>query len=553
MLNSRWMWLAVLWLPVLWLTGTPAFGQTLHEEIDRMVTARMEGLPAVPADDAEFLRRAWLDLAGTLPTAAAAREFFADPAADKRTQLIDRLLAGADFPRRLADAVSVMLLERREGHVVTDETWRKYLEESFAANKPWNVLVREIVSADGTEDPTRAGIRWLADGGRTDPHLRTQDFARIFLGCNMQCAQCHDHPYIQDYSQEEYFGLFAFLSPSGVHNSTQNKAFLIEQVVKEMVPFQSVFKPDEKHATGPRLPDGPEIEIPVTAAGAEFLAPPQDGLPGRPKFQPRRLLAEQLTASSYRQFARTTVNRFWFQLLGRGLVHPLDLDHSGNPPSHPELLDKLTIEFISHQYDVRWLLREIMLSSAYQRDGRLPVGTKPLEVKPASYRVALTRPLSAEQLARATAQALGHRSLLDEAKPPADGKFTFKDYVNGRLPLPANWQDLFVVFGGTFGHPAGQPEQDFRPSVEQSLFLENDRLIRAWLESAPGSLTERLSVIQNADLLADELYLTLLTRLPTTDERSEITVYFKDGDDRRATIQDLCAGILGSAEYRLNH
>lgn len=527
--------------------------QSLSADIDRIITAQAGGELAEPAGDAEFFRRVTLDLTGTLPASDDVRTFLADAAADKRLKAIDRLLGSPEYPRRMAELASVILLERRDGQLVPEAGWQAYLQEAFAAGKPWNELVRELLSADGSNEKTRPGLRLMADGGRSDGHVRTQDFARIFLGRNIQCAQCHDHPTISDYLQHDYFGLFAMLSPTGVHQNQEKQSILIETLVKEKVPFQSVFKPDDKRSTGPKLPGVTEVEIPPFVAGEEFAVAPQNGLPGRPKFQPRMLLAEQLTAPGYRPFARTTVNRFWFELMGRGLVHPLDLDHRDNPPSHPELLDRLTDEFVSHRFDVRWLLREILLSAAYQRGSILPAGVTAAEIPVTSYRVALSRPLSAEQLMHGTAAALGQRARLDAAVPAADVKFTYKDYVNGRLPPPENWRDALVVFRGTFGHPAGQAEVDFRPSVEQALFFENDRLIAAWLQPAPGSLLARLQGLEAPATIVDELYLTLFTRLPTDVEREEIVTLLGAGADRLAILQDVCAGMLSSAEFRLNH
>ncbi len=530
-----------------------AWGQTLSVEIDRLIVAQAGGPVAEPAGDAEFLRRVTLDLAGTLPTPEETRAFLRDLNVDKRTQAIDRLLNGNDYPRRMMELASVILLERRDGQLVSDAGWQTYLRESFTTNKPWNLLVRDLLAADGVDEKTRPGLRLMCDGGRGDPHVRTQDFARIFLGRNIQCAQCHDHPTITDYLQQDYFGLFALLSPSAVHRNKQQQPLLIETVVREKLSFQSVFKPENKQSIGPRIPGGSEAEIPVVVPGEEFVVPPQDGLPGRPKFQPRLIWAEQLTAPTYRPFARTAVNRYWFELLGRGLVHPLDQDHSANPPSHPQLLDRLTDEFIAHNFDVRWLLREIALSATYQRSSHLPDGLPAASVIPSNYRVALPRPLSAEQLAQATARALGHRARLDAAVPTQDAKFTYKDYVNGRLPPPENWRDVLVVFCGTFGHPAGQAEVDFRPSVEHALFLENDRLIAVWLQPTEATLTGRLQAMTDAAAIAEELYLALLARLPQEAERAEITAILKAQDDRLDAIQDICVGILSSAEFRLNH
>ena len=532
---------------------TVAHADELHGEIDRRIDAAAGGPLAGPASDAEFVRRAWLDFAGRIPTAAEARSFLDDKNPDKRTRLIDRLLASSEYPQRMQEAVSVMLLDRRDSKAISDEAWNGWLRTAFAANRPWNEIVRELLAADGTDEKTRPAIRFFIDGGRADAHLLTQDVARIFLGVNWQCAQCHNHPIVDDYKQAHYFGLYAFLNPSKVHTDKQSKAFLIEGVTRAKVEFVSVFVPDDKRATGPKLLDAGELAIPEFKPGEEFETPPdpKTGSPGVPKFRPRQTLAEQLTAPGNRPFARNAVNRFWFLLMGHGLVHPLDLHHSANPPSHPELLETLTDEFIAHRCDVKWLLREIALSAAWQRSSECPEGVAAADIRPERFRTALPRPLSAEQIARSLAVATGAQARLDATPGPAASKFTQKDYINGRLPPPDNWKDVFTLFASSFGHPAGQPEVDFRPSVEQSLFLTNDRLIAAWL-ATPGGLIDRLQPLDDISA-AEEACLTFLARRPSEEERTDLLAFLKGSGDRRESIIDLCRVLLASAEFRLNH
>jgi len=508
--------------------------EPLHAEIDRLVNAAAGGSVAAQSTDAEFLRRISLDLAGTIPTAAETRHFLEETAPDKRIQLIDRLLAGDDYPRRMQQALTVMWLERRAGTAIKDAAWNKYLRASFAANKPWDEFVRELIATDGSDEAARPAIRFFVDGGRADHHQLTRDVGRLFLGMDLQCAQCHNHPSIEDYLQADYFGLYSYLKQSKLQADKQKNSFLIETVTQARIEFQSVFTPEDKSQTGPRLPGGKEVEVPTfEKKGDEFASPAKDGLPGVPKFQPRKLLAEHLTSNENRRFARNAVNRFWFLMMGRGLVHPLDLLHGENPPSHPELLQLLTDQFVAHKYDVKYLLREIAVTAAYQRSSLLPDGVKATDVAEASYRVALAKPLSAEQMAWCLMTATGNLKRVTDTPAPKDSKFTYKDYVNDRLPLPDNLPDVLLLFGATFGNPPGEAETEFAPSTKHSLFLMNEKLVFDWLQPRDGSLMQRIVKLDDSKAVADELYLTLVTRRPETDEIDIVTEYLKQHKDRR--------------------
>jgi hypothetical protein len=528
--------------------------EPLHAEIDRLVKTALGGPPAAESTDAEFLRRISLDLAGTIPTATATRRFLEDTAAEKRARLIDRLLAGDDYPRRMRQAMTVMWLERRAGTVVKDAAWNEYLRSSFAANKPWNEFVRELVAAVGSNESASPAIRFFVDGGRGDHHQLTRDVGRLFLGMDLQCAQCHDHPSIDDYHQADYFGLYSYLKQSKLQADKKKNSFLIETVTQTRIEFQSVFAPNDKRQTGPRLPGGQEVEIPKFEKGKEFALPPKDGLPGVPKFQLRKLLAEHLTSNDNQRFARNAVNRFWFLMMGRGLVHPLDLLHSKNSPSHPELLTLLSERFIAHKYDVKHLLREIALTSAYQRSSLLPDGVKANGIAPVSYRVALAKPLSAEQMAWSLLTATGNLKRVAAAPVPEDSKFTYKDYVNDRLPMPENLPDVLTLFAATFGSPPGEAETEFAPSTKHSLFLMNEKLVLDWLKPRKGTLLQRLSMLEDSQAVAEELYLSLLTRRPEKNESDIVAEYLEQHKKRRRTaLAELAWALLSTAEFRLNH
>jgi hypothetical protein len=317
-----------------------------------------------PASDAEFLRRITLDLAGTIPTADQARAFLADADPAKREKLIDRLLASPDYARRMEQAITVMFLERRSGGKIPDAQWSAYLTKAFAANEPWDRIVRSMIASDGRADETRPAMKLLADGAGGDPNRMTNDVARLFLGRNLLCAQCHDHPSVKDYKQAEYMGLFAFLSASKLQDDPKTKKpLLAETATTGKIEFASVFSTAKKHQTGPRLVGGEEIAIPTFEKGKEYEQPPAKGAAGIPKFRPREMLADELVR--HPQFARNSANRFWFLFLGKGIIHPLDYDHQANPPSDPALLDSLTAGFVESGFDVRKLVRRIVTSPQY--------------------------------------------------------------------------------------------------------------------------------------------------------------------------------------------
>jgi len=481
------------------------------------------------ATDAEFLRRATLDLAGTIPTAEQARAFVADADPAKRAKLLDRLIAAPDYARRLEQAVTVMFLERRSGGKIPDAQWSESLRKSFAANEPWDRIVRAMISADGRADETRPMMKLLADGAGGEPNRMTQDIARLFLGRNLLCAQCHDHPTVKDYKQAEYMGLFAFLNQSKLQDDPKSKkAILVEGAGAAKVEFASVFSPAKKKQTGPRLPGLEEISVPVYEKGKEFDAP------GIPKFRPRELLADGLV--KHPQFARNSVNRFWFLFMGKGIIHPLDLDHRANPPSDPALLDALTKEFIDGGYDVRALVRRIVASEAYGRGGQ----------------TAPSKPLSAEQMAASVLLATGALETVTKAKPAE--KFSSRDYLSGKSAVPpSTLSEVQKLFVDVFGNAAGEAEVGFQPSMTHALFLMNDKLVLGWLRPREGNLVARLSALRG-DAVADELYLGVLGRFPTAAERKDLGSFLeRNAKDRGTALGQLAWALLASTEFRMNH
>jgi hypothetical protein len=521
----------------------------LHERIDSLIEAKAGGPLAPQADDAEFVRRLYLDLAGRIPTADETRAFLDDPAPDKRVRLIDRLLGSDDHVARMEQVLHVMLMERLGEH----EEWSKYLHDSVAANKPWDQMVREMLNPNPDDEATRGSAffysKRLENYGQNpvDIPALVRDVGRLFMGIDVQCAQCHDHLFVDDYKQEYYQGLFAFVGHLSLRTDVKFPA-VAEKTMAKKVDFVSVFVQQPK-SIGPKLPEMDEVAIPVFAKGEEFeIKPdPKKKIPGKLKFSTLPILAEQLPTADNQLFTRNIANRLWWLMMGRGLVHPLDLQHTGNPPSHPELLDLLGKELAAHQFDMRWLLRELALSRTYQRSSRFVESMASVdEIPPESYRLALEKPLLAEQMLVSVAVATETKiaGLTLDPKPGTEMPASVRKSL----------EPVTKKFAAAFANPPRDPEVDHHPALRGALFLMNDDTVMRWLEPKEGNLTDRLAKLDDNNKTAEELYLSILSRRPTDAERQEVADYFSKNSDRRPiAIRQLAWALLASNEFSVNH
>ncbi|HVW01279.1 MAG TPA: DUF1549 domain-containing protein [Planctomycetaceae bacterium] len=524
--------------------------ESLHEQIDRLIaagTSNYSQIAAPLADDAEFLRRITLDLTGTVPTIAQTRAFLADPAPDKRQRTIDVLLASPEYARHMEQTFDVILMRRLPAKHVKAEEWQAYLLASFAANKPWHEIVRTMMTTDGGDPATRGAARFLLDRD-ADVNTITRDVSRLFLGANLECAQCHDHPLVEDFHQEHYYGLAAFFNRSFVFTEKDKPTVLAEKGDGE-VKFESVFEIRDKKSPGPKT-TGPKVFSSATISDPTFAKPeeayvvaPADKVRPIPKFSRRAKFAEFVVSPENRRFCRSTVNRVWALLLGRGIVHPVDYDHTGNPPSHPALLALLTEEFANQNMDLKWLIREICLSQTYQRSSkRTAEGPAPADDR---FAVAIMKPLSPTQMAAAVLQATGET----DVQRAALGDKLNEEALHKQL---IGYQQRYVqLFGGL----AGKPTERFESTTDQVLYLMNDPQLLNLTMPHGNNLADRLLKLPADQMpaLADELYVSVFNRPPTPEDVQDVQQYLEGQTDRPAAMSQLIWSLVTSSEFRFNH
>lgn len=558
-------WLARLSLSVVLAAASEAASaEPLHAKIDQLIESQATGVEIAPsANDAEFLRRVSLDLAGRIPTVAEANAFLSDKAEDKRSVLIEKLLTGPDYPRRMQELFHVMLMERRGDN----DEWLKFLRVCFEQNKPWHVMARAILNPDADNDELRGAAffvtqRLVSEGAMApvDVPGLTRDVGRLLAGVDLQCAQCHNHLTIPHYYQKDFQGLHMIFENVQTRRDVQFPA-VSEKVMQAKKEFKSVFE-QVALQTGPVVPGRGEVEIPVFEKGEEFAvaADPKTRKPGVPKFSPLNELATGLAAKENDIFTKNIVNRLWFVMMGRGLVEPLDLQHADNAPTHPELLNLLASEFVAHEFDIRWLLGELARTNTYQRSSMLPGEAEPPRE---SYAVAIEQRVSAEQLYWSVGIATGRfdavrrsirKGLVDAKKPEEEIKTIDEATLEELVAKSDELKTALADFKTNFGSGPKEPEVEFEPSVKGALYLMHESKLQKCLESGSATLVEDLLKTETDQAAIDHLFLRLLTRKPTDEERQQLASYLEENKERRSeALANVAWAMLTSTEFVVNH
>ncbi len=539
---------------LLTLAATAA-AEPLHVTIDRLIEAKAKsgGVPiAEVCDDAMFVRRAYLDFVGMIPTDDEARAFIDDKSPDKRVKLIDALLARPEYARRMTELFHVMLMERRGDH----DGWLKYLRTSFEQNKPWDKMAAEMLSPNAEDEAARDAAFFITKRlekygqNPTDYPGLTRDVGRLFAGRDLQCAECHNHLFIDDYKQRDFQGLFIAFRNLSLRRDVKFPA-VSEGLIQTKAEFASVFN-KRPHKTGLVVPGGEEVDVPMYEKGQEWLVAPdrKKKITGVPKFSPLRELAARLATQENDLFAQNIVNRLWFVMMGRGIVHPLDMFHSENPPSHPQVLDALAKAFVAHKYDIKWLLRELAMTKTYQRSSKLPRATTPTKpdrpgpeaassqnVPNQTFTVAIERRLSAEQLLWSVLRATGEYD---------------RYHKNDLRESLADRRKRFLA---AFANIEREPEREFAPSLRAALFVMNDEKMLEFLEPRKDNLVGQLAKMDDDGKVVDTLFLSIYSRRPNDAERQDVTAYLSTHGktDRAEAIGQVAWAMLASTEFCVNH
>lgn len=504
--------------------------------IDHYIDARFEKSPTKPvgqADDYTLIRRLTLDLIGRIPTMAETKAFVESNDANKREQLVDRLLASPAFVRHQANQFDVML----SGPTSRSNGLREYLVKALGANKSWDVIFRELLLPNETDNATKGSSDYLKSRV-TDLDKLTNDVSVSFFGVNVSCAQCHDHPLVQDWKQDHFYGMKSFFA-----RSFDNGGFLAERDYG-LVKFKPTKGP-ERQAKMMFL-TGKTVEAPNTKEPSKdeekkerekFEQLKKDKkAPPAPSFSARAKLVEvALQTEEAVFFANAISNRLWHRFLGYGLVMPLDQMHSENPASHPELLTWLGRDMASHGYDLRRQIRGIVLSKTYSRADKWTSDTPPAA---SLYAVAQLKPLTPYQLMT---------SMRIAASDPAQFEGKPED-VEKRL-------ESIEASARGYSNQIATPGDDFQISVTEALFFSNsDRIEKELLNDGADRLLGKLKTIKDTNAAIDLMVQATLCRPATADEKKLLTEYVQRRNDRQAeAYRQIMWSLLTGAEFRFNH
>jgi hypothetical protein len=484
--------------------------------IDHLVFAKLKKLNIAPsdlADDAEYLRRVYLDVIGAAPTADEARRFLDDRRPDKRARLVDELLERPEYADYWALQWSDLLrVDRQALGRKRAYAYYKWIHESVAANRPFDEFARAVVTAEGPlgEDAPANFYKVVARPGDEAGTL-----SQVFLGVRIGCAECHHHPFDR-WATADYYGMTAYFSGVSVKPLGGDEAVSVDGAPSAKNP-----------RTGEEIFAHPLGE-PAPASAAE---------PG----DRRAALADWMTRPDNPFFARNLANRVWAHFLGRGLVEPVDDVRAANPPSNPELLDALAKCVIDNKYDVKALIRTVTASRVYQLSSK-PNATNERDEQ--NYSRAPFRRIEAEVLLDLVCQTTGVPERFD-GMPAGTRAIQLWDSKESHYFLK--------VFGRPERVSACECERRKEPSTAQVLHLLNAPEIQAKLEHDAGYVAKLAKRQGSDESLAEDLYLTFYGRRPTEDERANAVAYLRKAKDRRPAAEDLAWSLMNSLEFAFNH
>lgn len=556
--------------------GTSTRGPTdVAAEVDRLMASGWQAAkvePVEPASDAEFLRRLWLDVTGVVPDEDVARAFLASDAPDKRRVAIREALTSDGFARSMALRWGYLLVGReylfrtlqysqaeraasrmrdamqgqqgqqgmRPGEGAQPEyddgpaaPLVEWLEGRLRENAPWDQVAREVLTAEGdaSQNPaTHWVLRYVRDGKAEE---LAGSAARVFQGLQLQCAQCHDHPYTA-WTQQDFYGLAAFFSRTAARRLPPP-----EGSKRKQGPF-AVFDRDNGQIRIPAPPgETGRLVLPRFVTGQVIR--PGGGVDRREE------LARLMTAPENPYFARAMVNRVWSFFFGRGIISPVDDLETEDYP-HPAVLDLLVRDFKKSGHDMRRLCEVILSTQAYQLSSGGPASASDQDLREAQLAVfarAPLRSLSAEQLFYSVLSATGAEDVRTGDR-------------RQRIRLERLKLTMLRKFIQTFGDDEAQEVVD-EGTIPQALLLLNGPLTNDAIRPRAGHpVYERLFRMKSHDERIETIYLRVLGRMPAPDERATLRELLSSPEARPAGAQaqayaDIYWALLNSSEFSFNH
>ena len=510
--------------------------RNLIDEILLTEWQRINIVPSPTCDDATFVRRAYLDSTGTIPTPEKVREFLGDPDEARREKLIDELLQSKQYVDYWAYQWSDLLLVN--GNLLRPDavaSFYKWIRQQVESNTPWDEFAREVVLAKG-ESMEQGATNFYAI--HQDPESLTENTCQAFMGLSIGCAKCHNHP-LEKWTNDQYYAManmFARVRAKGWGGDTRNGDGKRTLVVL---------------SRGDLIQPSRGVPQPPAALDQEPIAMDDPG-------DRREALASWLTSSDNRLFSRSIVNRVWANYFGSGLVDPVDDLRESNPASSEKLLDALADYLIENKYDLKLLSKLILNSSTYQRSAEANASNKDDERFFARY---YPRRLMAEVLHDAIVSVTNVPTKFTEIEFPGADKRGTDFYPEGTRSIELYDSAVVNYFLKTFGRHQRRItcdcERSDQPTVVQVLHLNNGDTINDKLKSERCIISTWESEKRIAEQAIEEAYLTALSRFPSAEERTRILGLINDADSgavsRRETYEDLLWSLMTSPEFLFTH
>lgn len=493
--------------------------------IDEAVFHKLDvlGIPPSPlADDATFLRRVYIDLTGTIPSADEVAAFLADPDPAKRDKLVDRLVDSTEYADYFTNKWNMVLRNKQRNQFELSSTYafNRWIWSSLYENKPYDQFVREILTASGSPEdcPPAAWYREVNEANE-----QVEDVAQLFLGLRIQCARCHHHPF-EKWSQDDYYGLAAFFSRVGKKNISSKPAAQDKRIfhIDSQGPAQA-----RNERTGKMLAP--------TGLGAPALTLTADE-------DPRVLLADWMSSPENPFFAKSLVNRYWKHFFSRGIVEPEDDMRETNPPANPELLNGLASHFIQSGFNIKDLVRTICKSSTYQLTA-LPNEYNLRDKQNFSryYPKRLTAEVLYDAFHQITASSQAYNGL------PAGTKAV-------QLPDPSVGPYFLKVFGQPQADTACECERSQEANLAQSLHLLNSSEVQTKISAGEGRAAKLAADQRPVEERIRELYRWVYSREPAPDEVAVAVAHLqKHADNPKLAFEDITWALINTKEFLFNH